>query len=211
MPSRPRRRIVDAVTDATSTGWGVLDTALRVLATVASDISDKNWTQPTPCGDWNVTQLFQHAVGDQLAWASAITVGPPPAEDPFTPSGQLHDTPAAMLDQARAAAVQAWQGVEPGTVKVPTPLPLGSLPAAVAAAACALDAGVHAWDLAMATGQESPLTNELAAELHAAATQVVEPLRGFAYEPALLPEDSDDTVAALLRYLGRRPDWKAAD
>jgi hypothetical protein len=27
--------------------------------------------------------------------------------------------------------------------------------------------------------------------------------------PALLAQDGDDDVAALLRYLGRRPDWTA--
>jgi hypothetical protein len=84
------------------------------------------------------------------------------------------------------------------------------MPASLAAAACALDAGVHAWDLAVATGQPSPLAPGLAAELHAAARQIVEPLRGFAYEPALPPEPDDDEVAALIRSLGRRPDWKAA-
>ena len=43
------------------------------------------------------------------------------------------------------------------------------------------------------------------------ATGIVEPLRAFgAYAPALEAEDGDDDVAALLRHLGRRPDWRAA-
>ncbi|MEU8824965.1 hypothetical protein [Streptomyces sp. NPDC048636] len=73
-----------------------------------------------------------------------------------------------------------------------------------------LDAAVHAWDMAVATGQPSPLTTELARPLLAAARQLAEPLRGFAFGPELPAEEGDDEVAALLRYLGRRPDWSPA-
>ncbi len=39
-------------------------------------------------------------------------------------------------------------------------------------------------------------------------TSLVEPLRAFgAYAAALDPQDGDDEVTALLRYLGRQPDW----
>jgi hypothetical protein len=43
----------------------------------------------------------------------------------------------------------------------------------------------------------------------AVATQIVEPLRGFAYAPALDGRAGGDD-AALLRYLGRRPDWTSS-
>ena len=44
----------------------------------------------------------------------------------------------------------------------------------------------------------------------AVATSIVEPLRGYgAYKSALDPEAGDDEAAALLRYLGRSPDWAA--
>lgn len=76
---------------------------------------------------------------------------------------------------------------------------------------CALDAAVHAWDIAVASGQPSPLTVQLAQALMPVATSIVEPLRAYgAYAPAIAPEPGDDEVAALLRYLGRRPDWTPA-
>ena len=37
--------------------------------------------------------------------------------------------------------------------------------------------------------------------------QFVEPLRGFAYAPALPAAEGDGPVEALLRYLGRSPSW----
>ena len=195
---------------ARTTGWDVLDTALQALGAVTGGVATQDWHQPTPCEQWNVLQVLQHATGDQLAWASAITGAPGPAENPFTPSGHLDDTPLAVVERAWLAAGEAWANVSREDATVPTPLPQGPMPAYVAAGACALDAAIHAWDIAVATGQPSPLTAALAKPLHAAASQIVEPLRGFAYAPALTPAPGDDETAALLRYLGRQPGWKAA-
>ena len=81
----------------------------------------------------------------------------------------------------------------------------------MAVGACALDAAVHAWDIAVATGQASPLSDDLAGELMQVAVQIVEPLRGFAYAPALDATGGDGgALADLLRYLGRNPGWTPA-
>ena len=81
---------------------------------------------------------------------------------------------------------------------------------AAAAAAAALDAAIHAWDIAVATGQGSPLTPELARALTPVARSIVEPLRQYgAYAQALEPEPGADDAAVLLGYLGRRPAWAA--
>jgi hypothetical protein len=49
---------------------------------------------------------------------------------------------------------------------------------------------------------------DLARSLHKAATEIVEPLREYgAYGPSLEAEAGDDDIDALLRYLGRQPDW----
>jgi hypothetical protein len=40
-----------------------------------------------------------------------------------------------------------------------------------------------------------------------AARLIAEPLRGFAFAPALPDADGDDPIATLLRYLGRDPHW----
>jgi uncharacterized protein (TIGR03086 family) len=197
------------VTDYASTGWDVLDTALRALADVTRAIGRHHWNLPTPCEEWTVAQVIQHAVGDQLAWAAVVSSGPPPAENPFMPSGEFAEAPLEIVSRSCLAAADAWQAVRPGSGEAHSPLPVGDLPVAVAVGACALDAAVHAWDLAMATGQQSPLGQAHAGTLLDAARQVVEPLRGFAYAPALPASEDDDEFAVLLKYLGRQPDWKA--
>jgi hypothetical protein len=140
----------------------LLADAHQALRAAVAGALPGSWDRPTPCDQWNVTQMLQHAAGDQLAYAAALTGGPGPAENPFTPSGHLAAAPLAVLDEALAASAAAWSA--------------------------------------------SPLTPDLAEPLLTVAAQIVEPLRGFAYAPALDgPADGD--AAALLRYLGRNPEW----
>jgi uncharacterized protein (TIGR03086 family) len=192
------------------TDWNVIDHAHGALRSAVAGVPAGGWNRPTPCAEWNVTQVLQHAAGDQVGFAAAITDGPWPSEDPFQPSGRLDGDPATVAEEAMAAAARAWSTVAPDADKVKVPVPPGELPAAVGAGACALDAAVHAWDIAVATGQPSPLTPALAADLLDAARQIVEPLRAYgAYGPALPAAPGDDQTANLLRYLGRDPGWKA--
>ena len=190
--------------------WNVITDSLDLLRNAAALIGDANGEAPTPCSDWTVTQVLQHALGDQLAWAAAIGVGTGPSENPFAPSGRLAGSVDDLTKLALDAAVTAWAQVRPDDDEVPTPLPQGALPAPTAAAACALDAAVHAWDIAVALGQPGPLTAGLAAQLLPAARAIVEPLRQYgAYAPALPARPEDDQAAELLRYLGRDPRWTA--
>ncbi|MGW4499744.1 TIGR03086 family metal-binding protein [Micromonospora sp. NPDC004336] len=193
---------------ATATGqWRtVLSEAHDALRTTVAGVPADAWERPTPCERWTVTQVLQHAIGDQLAYAAAIVGGPWPSEDPFAPSGRIDGDPAAELRAALDASAAAWAGIADDDPEVPTPLPMGKLPAEIGAGACALDAAVHAWDIATATGQPSPLTDALARPLLTVARQIVEPLRAYgAYAPAIDPGADADDVARLLGYLGRRP------
>ncbi|HTW07376.1 MAG TPA: TIGR03086 family metal-binding protein [Acidimicrobiales bacterium] len=190
--------------------WTVTTTSFDALRKVASAIDDTNGDAATPCSEWNVTQVLQHAIGDQLAWAASLGVGSGPSENPFAPSGRLEGSVGDLVKPALAIADSAWTGVKSDADTVSTPLPQGAFPPNIAAAACALDAAVHAWDIAVALGQPSPLTNQLATDLLPAVRDVVEPLRQYgAYAEALPPIPEDDAVAELLRYLGRDAGWSA--
>ncbi|MFY1616601.1 TIGR03086 family metal-binding protein [Micromonospora sp. WMMD736] len=186
----------------------VLDEAHRALRVTAEGIPADAWDLSTPCERWTVTQVLQHATGDQLAYVAAITGGSGPAEDPFAPSGRIEGNKLADVYAALDASARAWAGVADDEPQVPTPLPHGALPVHPAAVAAALDAAVHAWDIAVATGQPSPLTDDLARPLLEVARQIVEPLRTYgAYAAALDPGAEADDVSVLLSYLGRDPRW----
>ena len=195
------------------TGWDVLDEARGMLRAAAAGVGPDGWTRPTPCSDWSVAQVLQHAALDQRVWGATLAgvdlaTVLAPGENPFAPSGQLGADPVACTDQALAESAPAWTRAGAGTV--PTPLPQGEMPAADAAGAAALDAAIHAWDIALATGQDSPLSPALARALRPIAEGIVEPLRAYgAYAQALAAGPGADEAAALLCYLGRRPDWAA--
>jgi uncharacterized protein (TIGR03086 family) len=197
------------MSDITLTGWAVLDEARTMLRTAAAGVPADGWELPTPCSAWTVTQVLQHAALDQEAWGAMVGGTQMPGENPFEPSGRLGTEPLAYADHALAASGPAWTAIGDAG-QVPTPLPQGPMAPADAAGAAALDAGIHAWDIAMATGQGSPLTSELARSLAPIAKNIVEPLRGYgAYAQALDAAPGADDAAVLLCYLGRPPDWNS--
>lgn len=189
----------------------VLITALDALRQATAEaVRADRLDDPTPCPAWTVAQVLYHAAGDQHAWAATVGAGSLPSYDPFDPPRRLDAGVQETVDRAIEAATAAWAEVDATASSVPTPLPpTPELAPALAAAACALDAAVHAWDVAVAIGRPAPLTADLAEQLLPAARATAEPLRGFAYAPALPVRDGDGPAAELLRYLGRDPQWQA--
>ena len=194
--------------EITRTGWDVLDEARAMLRAAVAGAPADGWQRPTPCTEWNAARVLQHAALDQGAWAAVISGTQPSGENPFAPSGQLGTEPLAYVEAALDASAPAWTAVSADAESVPTPLPSGPMTPADAAAAAALDAAIHAWDIAVATGQGSPLTPELARALTPVAKSIVEPLRQYGvYAAALEPGPGADDAAVLLCYLGRSPAW----
>ncbi|NUS74261.1 MAG: TIGR03086 family protein [Corynebacteriales bacterium] len=184
--------------------WEVLDEAYAALRAAVANVPSDSWSHSTPCGDWTVAQVLHHAAGDQLGYVMKLGKGPGPDYDPFSPSTEKQDNPITFLETALTAGAAAFADVDPADTEVPVPLPPFVLPASRAVEAAALDAAIHAWDIAVATGQPSPLTPELAIVLRPVADELVEPLRGFAFGPAIEPDRDADAATALLNYLGRR-------
>ncbi len=189
---------------------GVLATSYRALENSVAGVRDGQWDAATPCSEWTVTQVIQHAAGDQLAYAKMLGIGDGPAYDPFSPSGVVDGTAAELVKVAVEQTAAAWATVSDDTATVPTPLPHGELPTPVAAVMAALDAAVHAWDIAIATGQPSPLDDELAgapSRRRARRRRTAAPV-GRLRRPWSRPtgEASATPVAdELLRHLGRDP------
>jgi uncharacterized protein (TIGR03086 family) len=192
------------------TAFPTLDSAHDALRQVVAGVPDGAWSAATPCAQWNATQVLQHAAGDQQAYTMFITGTDGPDYDPFAPSGTIDADPNAFVAAALDKSAQAFGDLDPANEAVPTPLPQGAMAADQAAGAAALDAAIHAWDLAMGTGQPSPLTPELARELLPVARALVEPLRAYGAYAAAIEADTTADDVVLLNYLGRRADWRAA-
>jgi uncharacterized protein (TIGR03086 family) len=166
-------------------------------------VRDDQWQAPTPCSEWDVRALVGHVTSEQL-WAPSMLAGRTMAEvgDRFD-GDVLGDDPRAAWREAAAGAREAAASSKAldGMVHVS----YGDVPAERYLTEMTLDAVVHAWDLARATGGDERLDPELV-EL---ALALVEPnlellaASGLFGAPLEVPAGADPQTR-LLALLGRR-------
>ncbi|MFN8193799.1 MAG: TIGR03086 family metal-binding protein [Nocardioidaceae bacterium] len=186
----------------------VVTKSLAALREVAAGVTEDQLRLATPCEQWTVAQVLLHAAADQHGWAATVGTAALPGYDPFAPPQDVDRGVGAAVDSAVDVATETWADVDASADAVSTPLPpFPEMTPSDPAATAALDAVVHPWDVAVATGQPSPLTPALADQVLPAARTIAEPLRGFAFGPALEPQAGDNEPATLLRLLGRDPAW----
>ncbi|MFG3099485.1 TIGR03086 family metal-binding protein [Streptomyces sp. NPDC048182] len=191
-------------------GFKLLADAQEHLLAAVRGVPEEKWGAATPCSEWTVRQVFHHARLDQQALTMQITEEPPEG-DPFEPADVLADggrDAATRLKATLDAALKAWES-EREAENVPTPM--GPMPAEAGAMVAALDAAVHAWDIAAATGQDLPLTEDLAERLEIPASRMVEFVRRSFGKFAPVIEVPADASRAdkLLAFTGRDPHWSA--
>lgn len=177
-----------------------LDAFRRYLAGVRSD----QWHAPTPCTEWDVHDLVDHNVEENL-WASELLRGRTLEEVGDRYEGdQLGDDPLGAYDRSAAAAREAARetGAADGMVHVSW----GRIPAAVFLTQRMGDLVVHGWDLAEATGQDSAIDPELLEACWATHEPMAEEIRqsGVFATDVTAPPDAD-VQTRLLALVGRRP------
>jgi uncharacterized protein (TIGR03086 family) len=190
-------------------GIEVLVRSHAYLREVVAAVPDTAWAAPTPCSEWTVRQVLNHARIDQQAYGLVLTGGRPDS-DPFHPTDALAGDPVAELDRVLRMVADAYADLPADAEQVPTPL--GPMPLPFAAATAAMDAAVHAWDIAAATGQNRPLSTDLAGGIWPAAERIVDQLRDAyrVFAPAREVAKGYDRSETLLAFLGRDPHWTPA-
>jgi uncharacterized protein (TIGR03086 family) len=191
-------------------GVELLSRAHTYLSEVVAAVPEQAWGARTPCSEWTVRQVVNHARLDQQAYGAVVTGHGLPDSDPFQPADALHGDAPAELDAVLAGVREVYGGLAADDAQVPTPL--GPLPFRLAAAAAAMDAAVHAWDIAVATGQDAPLAEDVAEGIRPVATALVDRLRDAygVFAPAREVAADEGRAAALLAFLGRDPHWTPA-
>ena len=162
-------------------------------------ITDEQWSQPTPCSEWDVRALVNHMAGTSKVLTASARREAPTSE----PNDEnLGDDPVGSFTTAIAGAQAAWQtpGALDGEVNVPF-----DMPAVAALGVNILDVGTHCWDLATATGQEHGLSAGAVAAIDAFNRQLVsdEVRSGGGFGEQLEPQSADD-LAEMLAFVGRR-------
>jgi uncharacterized protein (TIGR03086 family) len=123
---------------------------------------------PTPCWEWDLEALLRHMDDALLAFTEAADVG-------YVDLGPVlpHDPATELVRHLRARAcalLAAWTHHPPTGLLEVADLPL---PAALVAAAGALEITVHGWDVARACGVHRPIPAALAVALMSVVPQVV--------------------------------------
>ena len=133
-----------------------VDTTAAIVAGIAAD----QWDRPTPCAGWDVRTALNHVVGGMRIFA---------AELEGTDAGADHEAdwlgadPVGAYEKAAAADRAAWR--RPDALEQTVHISLGALPGPMAAVVHLTEIVVHGTDLAVATGQEPLVDEELCGEL----------------------------------------------
>ncbi|QXJ20086.1 TIGR03086 family protein [Actinomadura graeca] len=160
-----------------------------------------SWDAPTPCGRWTARDLAGHVTGGQHL-IRALASGEPA---PDTTEAPARFVPGDVLMAWRTARKQSAASLTPDALRRLVPVSgLGELPLVDFLGGYVLEPLVHAWDLAVATGQPTRLDRDLVHHAFATAQLIAAPLRadGRLAPPLRAPQGADEQTR-LLSFLGR--------
>jgi uncharacterized protein (TIGR03086 family) len=167
-------------------------------------VGPEQWTHTTPCLKWDVRALVNHVVGEDL-WTEPLVQGATIQEVGDRFDGDLlgSDPRETALDAAERAS-RAVAEAFPRREKVH--LSYGDEDLEEYVAQLAADHLIHGWDLAVATGGDPVLDQDLVADVAAwfAEREDVYRSAGAIGARAAAP---DDAQSQLLAAFGRDPGW----
>jgi uncharacterized protein (TIGR03086 family) len=173
--------------------------ALGAVAAVTPELLPR----PTPCREWDLRMLLRHASESLAALGEGLGAGCL-ALDPGAEDADLAADPARVFRDRASQLRDAW--TTPAHQRQIIEIAGCPLSASVMAAAAALEAAVHGWDISRACGQYQPIPRGLAAGLLAIAPALVpgtgrHPLFAAPVTVAATATPSDRLAA----FLGRTP------
>lgn len=128
----------------------LLAQALDEAGGLVDGVAPHQWERPTPCTAWSVRDVVEHLTAGNHATASALRDGP----------GQVGTSVPKDFKESADELLRAF--AEPGAVDRVVAVPLGRVPGVVALHLRLVEALVHGWDLARATGQAARFDDETA-------------------------------------------------
>lgn len=159
------------------------------------------WADPTPCTEWDVHDLINHLVGEQL-WVPFLLAGGRIEEAGEGYEGDvLGENPIATWEVAAREARNAW--LQPGATERTVHLSFGDAPGSLYLWQMTFDLTVHAWDLARAIGADESLDPDLAKTVLEWAEQQGMAGGPLFAPPVPVPEDADPQTR-LLALSGRQ-------
>lgn len=175
------------------------EAALRVLQQAVHSIAADDLARPTPCSEYDVSQLTGHLLNSIMVIGGMVSAD----FDSYSLSDQTESVERLLVAAARPA-LDAWRrhGLE-GEVS----LAHGSMPAQVAASVLSIEFLVHAWDYAVAMGRDIEVPEPLTDYVLRLAHELIKPDQrvhaGFD-DPLEVPDDARG-LDRLVAFTGRNP------
>lgn len=190
----------------TPTSIGTGELYVRAMASTqryADGVGSDQWTSPTPCSEWNVRQVANHIIGENL-WAAELLRGKTIEEVGNRLDGDLTGSdPARAFRDSVAAAQQA--ATAPGAMETTCHLSFGDFSGSDYCSQLFMDLLIHGWDIARATGQDARLDTSLVEACLPIAQQLTQQWRSAGVFGEELPVASDaDSQTRLLALFGRK-------
>ena len=182
--------------------------AVEAFRSLVRRVPEGAWSAPTPCADWDVRELVNHVTGEEL-WTVPLLEGRTIAEvgDRFE-GDVLGAVPADVVDSAAKAAVAAFE--EPGAAERTVHLSFGDTPASEYAMQLIADHVIHGWDLAVATGRDTQIDDELLTALTGWFVEREDLYRGAGAVSERPSVSARNAQEELLVAFGRDPSWAFA-
>lgn len=184
-----------------------LHSVLTNLAAVLDSINADDAHRPTPCTEFSVAQLSDHAV----RWLAVAAAGfaDPDGKSPEADSLSIEGS----AREVRTSADALRDAIAQGGATRPFFIGDASMPGEMALQMFLWEFQMHGWDLARATGaQWSPSEDGLQASLEFAPNMLTDDFQGEgkSFGPAVSIADNAPPLEQLLALSGRDPGWTPA-
>ena len=178
------------------------------IATALRDIEGVDLGSPTPCAEFDLETLVNHALGTTTALARLAQKESLDPDDPWgsRTDDTAGDWPNRLADRLEATAA-AWDdpAAWTGTLDLGGG---GDQPAPTIGEMTFVEVMVHGWDVARAAGQRPDVTDAVGAELLHAVTGSAELGRQMgAYGPEIEVKPDASDFEKALGVAGRDPNW----
>jgi uncharacterized protein (TIGR03086 family) len=186
-----------------------LTPATTRMTDIVEGIGDEQLDAPTPCPGYTVAAMIDHVGGLAQAFraAAAKDLGPLTDTAPQPGASALAPDWRRQVPEHLAGLGQAWS--DPAAWEGMTRAGGVDLPGEVAGLVAIDELVVHAWDLAVATGQPYDPTDELVGAAAAFAGSFDDADRdGTLFGPVVAVPDGAAPLHRLLGLTGRDPDWR---
>ena len=191
----------------------MIDMTSACLATTAvlGELTDEQLDARTPCERLTLSQLVAHVGGLGVAFAAAARkdfgglTDSPPGDGGY----DLDDDWRARYPENLCELAAAWR--DPAAWEGMTRIGGADLPGEVAGLVGLTEVAVHGWDVAVVTGQEYRVDDEVAEAVlaHLSAFAADGPVEGL-FGPTVQTTSAATTFERALALSGRDPRWRSA-